>query len=300
MYRKYKRTTNCKTPTDMKIILGLIATLFLGLADINAMSYEEARDRARFLTDKMAYELNLNDQQYNDAYEINLDYLMNIRTADDVSGIYLEHRNADLQFILYSWQFSLFQAANYFFRPVIWRTTGWYLPIYGIYTPGRFYYKPPTIYNIYRGGHYAYRHEHRISFYINRRPVWNGGFRGESRGPISGRPILSPHKPAPSHKHNQPGFRFEPVGKPSRPATRPRPTETHREPHKDNSGIQNGRRPTIETPVTRSNYKRRSSTRTTVNTAPTRPQLQTRPKAPNTSRGTARPATSSTGRESRR
>ena len=55
---------------DMKKLLGLITALYFGLASLNAMSYEEARDRARFLTDKMAYELNLNDQQYNDAYEI--------------------------------------------------------------------------------------------------------------------------------------------------------------------------------------------------------------------------------------
>ena len=48
---------------DMKKLLGLITALYFGLASLNAMSYEEARDRARFLTDKMAYELNLNDQQ---------------------------------------------------------------------------------------------------------------------------------------------------------------------------------------------------------------------------------------------
>ena len=84
---------------DMKKLLGLITALYFGLASLNAMSYEEARDRARFLTDKMAYELNLNDQQYNDAYEINLDYLMNIRTASDASSVYLEYRNAD--FALY-------------------------------------------------------------------------------------------------------------------------------------------------------------------------------------------------------
>lgn len=93
---------------DMKKLLGLITALYFGLASLNAMSYEEARDRARFLTDKMAYELNLNDQQYNDAYEINLDYLMNIRTASDASSVYLEYRNADLRFILYDWQYALF------------------------------------------------------------------------------------------------------------------------------------------------------------------------------------------------
>ena len=112
------------------------------------MSYEEARDRARFLTDKMAYELNLNDQQYNDAYEINLDYLMNIRTASDASSVYLEYRNADLRFILYDWQYALFQAATYFFRPVIWRTSGWFLPVYTIYSPSRVYYIAPTGYQV--------------------------------------------------------------------------------------------------------------------------------------------------------
>ncbi len=75
------RVRTLKKETDMKRFLGLIIALLAGLTAIRAMSYEEARDRARFLTDKMAYELNLNEQQYNDAYEINLDYLMNIRTA---------------------------------------------------------------------------------------------------------------------------------------------------------------------------------------------------------------------------
>ena len=51
-----------------------------------AMDYEEARQRAWFLTDKMAYELNLTPEQYDIAYEINLDYLMSIRTASDCSG----------------------------------------------------------------------------------------------------------------------------------------------------------------------------------------------------------------------
>ena len=52
----------------------------------SAMSYEQARERALFLTDKMAYELNLNDEQYEAAYEVNLDYLMSINTYDDIYG----------------------------------------------------------------------------------------------------------------------------------------------------------------------------------------------------------------------
>ena len=56
-----------------RYIIILITTIF-GWQATNAMSYEQARQEALYLTDKMAYELNLNDQQYNDAYEINLDY----------------------------------------------------------------------------------------------------------------------------------------------------------------------------------------------------------------------------------
>ena len=62
----------------------------------NAMSYEQARNEALFLTDKMAYELNLTDEQYEAAYEINLDYLMGVTSRDDVFGLYWERRNLDL------------------------------------------------------------------------------------------------------------------------------------------------------------------------------------------------------------
>ena len=55
----------------------MIALMMLAIAATGkAMSYEQARNEALFLTDKMAYELNLTDEQYEAAYEINLDYLM--------------------------------------------------------------------------------------------------------------------------------------------------------------------------------------------------------------------------------
>ena len=44
----------------------------------NAMSYTAAKNEALFLSDKMAYELNLTASQYDRVYEINLDYLMNL------------------------------------------------------------------------------------------------------------------------------------------------------------------------------------------------------------------------------
>lgn len=45
------------------------------------LGYEEARRQALFLSDKMAYELRLNDAQYAAVYEINLDYLLNLQEA---------------------------------------------------------------------------------------------------------------------------------------------------------------------------------------------------------------------------
>ena len=72
------------------------------------MSYEQARQEALYLTDKMAYELNLNDQQYNDAYEINLDYLLSLNAESDLYEDYLSYRLSDLRHILYDWQYNSF------------------------------------------------------------------------------------------------------------------------------------------------------------------------------------------------
>lgn len=193
----------------MKRALGLILVFFLISTGLKAMSYEEASDRARFLTDKMAYELNLNDQQYNDAYEINLDYLLSIRTADDVQGVYLETRNADLRYILYDWQWELFRAATYFFIPVIWRAAGWYFPIFAVYTPNIFYFSPPRVFGIYRGGHRVL-HGRGASYYVSRRPAWNGGMRGTKKGAAVGYPTHQPSASVRSSSGSN-GYHFERV-----------------------------------------------------------------------------------------
>ena len=46
-----------------RIILSIVAMLTISLS-ANAMTYEQARNEALFLTDKMAYELNLSSEQY--------------------------------------------------------------------------------------------------------------------------------------------------------------------------------------------------------------------------------------------
>ncbi len=169
----------------MKKILATLAMAFGCILSAAAMSYEEAREQALFLTDKMAYELNLNDEQYEYCYEINLDYLLSVETADDVYGNYLAYRNADLRHILFDWQYTIFAATDYFFHPLLWHRGVWTFPIYRHYAYGHYFYHRPHVYLSYRGGHGRFYFGG--GYYGNRRPHWNGGLRGHDRGPVTRR-----------------------------------------------------------------------------------------------------------------
>lgn len=137
-----------------KFILALVAMVTMTFTTASAMSYEQARQQALFLTDKMAYELNLTDNQYEAAYETNLDYLMSVNTVDDLYGIYWRQRNMDLSYILLDWQYRTFINASYFYRPLYWDAGYWHFGIYARY-PHRdyFYFGRPHFYVSYRGGH---------------------------------------------------------------------------------------------------------------------------------------------------
>ena len=141
-----------------RMIFALVTMLTFSLS-ASAMSYEQARNEALFLTDKMAYELNLTDAQYEAAYEINLDYLMGVTSVNDVFSTYWERRNLDLSYILYSWQWEAFRAATYFYRPLYWDAGYWHFAIYARY-PHRdyFYFGRPHFYATYRGGHAWHLH----------------------------------------------------------------------------------------------------------------------------------------------
>ena len=157
-----------------KMMFTLIAMLTIA-ASANAMSYEQARNEALFLTDKMAYELNLSDAQYEAAYEINLDYLMGVTSQYDVFGPYWERRNMDLSYILFSWQWDLFRAATYFYRPLVFEAGYWHFSVYARY-PHRdyFFFGRPHFYASYRGGH-SWRLNGGRSFYEGRRDFYRPG-----------------------------------------------------------------------------------------------------------------------------
>ena len=153
----------------MKKMMIVLTTMLLVAMTGKAMSYEQARNEALFLTDKMAYELNLTDEQYEAAYEINLDYLMGVTSYDDVYSTYWERRNLDMSYILLDWQWQAFCAASYFYRPLYWDGGYWHFGIYARY-PHRdyFYFGRPVFYASYRGGH-AWHHVGGHGYYYGRR-----------------------------------------------------------------------------------------------------------------------------------
>ena len=192
-----------------KFILAFVA-LFTIAISASAMSYEQAREQALFLTDKMAYELNLTDEQYEAAYEVNLDYLMNINHHSDLYGVYWQQRNLDLQYILLDWQYRSFLDALYFYRPLYWEAGFWHFRIYARY-PHRdyFYFGRPHFYTVYRGGH-SWRVNGGRSWYHGRVFVRNSGNRhfgmrdGFSRGDYGNRRIGN--RVFGSKRHSEVGF----------------------------------------------------------------------------------------------
>ncbi len=178
----------------MKKLFFALTMMLTTTMGATAMSYEQARNEALFLTDKMAYELNLTDAQYEAAYEINLDYLMGVTGRSDVFGTYWERRNLDLSYILFDWQWNAFVAATYFYRPLYWEAGYWHFGVYRRY-PHRdyFYFGRPHFYATYRGGHawhshggHGYYYGHRDHYRPSNRAHygmhdrWN---RGEFRSP---------------------------------------------------------------------------------------------------------------------
>ena len=152
----------------MKRFITALTVMLILAVTASAMSYEQARDQALFLTDKMAYELNLTEEQYDAAFEINLDYLMSVNTPDDLYAAYWTQRNLDLSYILLDWQYRAFCAATYFYRPLYFASGAWHFAIYSRYPRRHFlYFGRPNIYITYRGGH-SWHHNGGRSWYKGR------------------------------------------------------------------------------------------------------------------------------------
>jgi hypothetical protein len=142
----------------------ILAMMMVMTISANAMSYNAAKNEALFLSDKMAYELNLTAAQYEAVYEINLDYLMSLNGHADVFGIWWDRRNADLRYVLNAWQYDKYITLAHFYRPVAWKAGGWTFAVYSHYNRGHFYNDRPKVFVTYKGGN-SHKHDR---FYADR------------------------------------------------------------------------------------------------------------------------------------
>ena len=163
----------------------MIVMLSMSLPAMGAMSISKMRQNARFLTDKMTYELGLSMMQYDDVYEVNYDFINNIRYIMDdvVRGYgyavdryyeYLDIRNDDLRWILSHSQYRRFMDVDYFYRPIYTTQSNWLFRIYKTYIDKNlFYYDKPHHYKSYKGEHYRSHHNHESFYMKNHKNKYN-------------------------------------------------------------------------------------------------------------------------------
>lgn len=171
-----------------------MAIMFIALAAISAESFaalhlSDIRREARFLTDRMGYELGLSNRQYNDAYEINFDFLYQVNEViddvvygyDDAIDYYyylLDIRNEDLMYVLRRRQYHKFVNRDYFYRPIYMGGYTWRMRIWDQYVDRNyFHFGVPTCYYTYTGAHYRIHFVH--SYYARRysHALYHGAFR---------------------------------------------------------------------------------------------------------------------------
>lgn len=186
-----------------KMLLTLVAMIGMTFP-AQAMTYNQARTEALFLTDKMAYELALSNDQYEVVYEINFDYFYSLVGQTDLYGIAWQRRDSDLKYVLTVAQYERMIARDYFYRPVSWNS-GWNFTIYTHYTNRyHMYYARPVAYGSYRGGH-SWRHNNNQSYYQTRSYYYSKNIRQHSgnRNHSGYVPPRTNNKPATSG-HNKP------------------------------------------------------------------------------------------------
>ena len=103
----------------MRLALMFVALAAISAESLSAMSLNDIRREARFLSDRMGFELGLSNRQYEDVYEINFDFLYQVNEViedmvfgyDDAIDYYyylLDVRNEDLMYVLRSGQYRSF------------------------------------------------------------------------------------------------------------------------------------------------------------------------------------------------
>lgn len=151
----------------LRTILATIAILF-GAMTMNAqrMSYDAMCNNARFLTDRMAYELGIRSMSLiDDLYRINYDYIYGVNDyLDEVAygyhyDDYMEicaQRDYALRRLLGDLMWDRLVRYNYFYRPIVFANRGWHFSIYDYDRHGfnHYFFGVPHHYHVYTGGHY--------------------------------------------------------------------------------------------------------------------------------------------------
>lgn len=169
---KNKIEIELKTQKTYKIMKA-IRTLFISImmligtsAFAQPMNYNAIRNNARFLTDRMAYTLGINNPLLlDDIYRINYDYICGINDyLDDIALGYryddyewlCEERDYALRMLLGDMIWNRLITYDYFYRPIIFENRRWRFGIYAYdYNRTHFYFGVPRYYNSgYRGGHF--------------------------------------------------------------------------------------------------------------------------------------------------
>ena len=132
----------------------LMAVMMAIALSARAMSYMDARNEALFLSDKMAYEMNLSMSQFDAVYEINFDYFYMVNQRSEVNGKYWRRRNSDMKYVLSTVQYNYYRSVSYFYRPLGWSGNALVYNVYSHYrNRNHLYYELPSVFDNYRGGH---------------------------------------------------------------------------------------------------------------------------------------------------
>lgn len=154
----------------MKNFISLVVVMLISLSASNLKAWSpwsisQVRENSRFLTDKMAYELDLTPRQYNDVYEVNYDFFCAVRfklalIAQGYNQYYdvyyeaLDLRSEDLRWVLSDSQFRRFVNIEYFYRPIYRYSDSYYLRVCQAYPHGTFYFDFPHTLRVYAGEHH--------------------------------------------------------------------------------------------------------------------------------------------------
>ena len=190
-----------------KFIIAVVA-IAVGFVQANAMSHTRAQAEALFLTDKMAYELNLTNAQYDAVYEINYDYFVSLVGTTDILGIFWNRRERELEWVLTDWQYRAYLTCNYFYRPVAVYNNTFRFAIYDRYAHNRYYKPVRKIYKHYHGGHNYGAPGHGIAAHHPAKVGPNHGPADKPGKPGKVEPKKGGNKPgkvAPNNGGNKPG-----------------------------------------------------------------------------------------------